>query len=63
MLSILQSSKQFDEIRSDRLDICIKCDEAIRPKSKSIQCSKCKCFMLGKTRMPAAKCPLGKWKL
>lgn len=42
----------------ERYEICKSCDEftyALRV------CSKCNCFMPVKTKMPWAKCPIGKW--
>ena len=43
---------------SGRLAICIECPELIKVVN---QCKKCGCFMEYKTKLKAAKCPLGKW--
>lgn len=41
-----------------RYDICKACPELIKLTK---QCKKCGCFMAAKTKMTAAKCPIGKW--
>ena len=41
-----------------RYDICKACPELIKLTK---QCKKCGCFMVAKTKMTAAKCPIGKW--
>jgi hypothetical protein len=41
-----------------RLEICKFCPELI---SLTKQCKKCGCLMHLKTKLGAAKCPLGKW--
>jgi hypothetical protein len=41
-----------------RLEICKSCPELI---SLTTQCKKCGCFMAIKTKLEAAKCPIGKW--
>lgn len=43
---------------ADRLEICLSCPELIKVVN---QCKKCGCFMEYKTKLKAAKCPLGKW--
>lgn len=45
-------------IRDQRLDICNQCEHLI---SVTRQCSKCGCFVDGKTLLAASKCPLKKW--
>jgi len=45
-------------LAEQRLDICKQCPELI---SLTTQCKKCGCFMSAKTKLEAAKCPLGKW--
>lgn len=47
-----------ENISEQRLDICRSCPELI---SLTTQCKKCGCFMAAKTKLEAAKCPLGKW--
>jgi hypothetical protein len=46
------------EIAEQRLDICKSCPELIQLTG---QCKKCGCVMWAKTKLEAAKCPLGKW--
>jgi hypothetical protein len=46
------------ELASDRLDICKTCT-SFRPATQT--CRRCGCFMLLKTTLEMAKCPLGKW--
>ena len=41
-----------------RFNICKSCPELIQLTS---QCKKCGCFMIAKTKLPHAECPLGKW--
>ena len=41
-----------------RWSICSECDELTKVTK---QCKKCKCFMLLKTQVASAKCPLDKW--
>lgn len=52
-------TRKIDEtFANERLDICKGCPELI---SITHQCKKCGCFMEFKTKLEAAKCPLGKW--
>lgn len=41
-----------------RLDICKSCPELIQ---LTTTCKKCGCFMLAKTKVAKAECPIGKW--
>ena len=41
-----------------RMSICKACPELIKLTN---QCKKCGCVMTAKTKLEAAKCPLGKW--
>jgi hypothetical protein len=41
-----------------RMDICNSCPEIIEPTK---QCRQCGCFMLLKTQLEHATCPLNKW--
>lgn len=50
--------KLMPEQQAVRLEICMACPELIQ---FSKQCKKCGCFMEGKTRLPHASCPIGKW--
>ncbi|NBO72810.1 MAG: hypothetical protein EBU66_19790 [Bacteroidetes bacterium] len=47
-----------NELAEKRFNICKECPELIPVIS---QCKKCGCFMHLKTKLDAAKCPLGKW--
>jgi hypothetical protein len=46
------------ELAENRIEICKACPELIK---LTTQCKKCGCFMSVKTKMEAAKCPIGKW--
>lgn len=46
------------EDSTKRYDICLECPELIQLTK---QCKKCGCFMLAKTKLKTASCPLGKW--
>jgi hypothetical protein len=41
-----------------RLDICKSCPELTKI---TMQCKKCGCFMVAKTKLEISKCPIGKW--
>ena len=43
---------------SERMDICRGCEFY---KAKEEKCEKCGCYMLAKTKLATAKCPVGKW--
>lgn len=47
-----------EEESSVRMDICRACPKLIKSTN---QCKECGCFMLLKTKMAHADCPLGKW--
>jgi predicted Zn-ribbon and HTH transcriptional regulator len=47
-----------DQVANSRMSICRSCPELI---SLTSQCKKCGCFMNMKTKLQAAKCPIGKW--
>tara|TARA_R110000824_G_scaffold276538_2_gene465000 strand:- start:996 stop:1439 length:444 start_codon:yes stop_codon:yes gene_type:complete len=42
----------------DRLAICKTCDLFINDTT----CQACGCYMIAKTKIPQASCPVGKWK-
>ena len=42
----------------DRMKICLQCEHFLKLTK---QCKKCGCFMIIKTRLPNATCPIGKW--
>jgi hypothetical protein len=50
--------KASEEKAASRLEICNSCPHLIKLTG---QCKKCGCFMWAKTRLEAAKCPVGKW--
>lgn len=47
-----------EEIAKNRYGICQACPELIKLTK---QCKKCGCFMVAKTKLEKATCPLGKW--
>lgn len=47
-----------EEESTKRYDICKQCPELIKITN---QCKKCGCFMVAKTKLQGASCPLGKW--
>lgn len=47
-----------DEIREQRLEICKTCPNYIHATST---CKRCGCFMVAKTHLSSAECPIGKW--
>ena len=46
------------ELSKKRYDICKECDRFI---SLTTTCKECGCFMIAKTKMTSATCPLDKW--
>jgi hypothetical protein len=57
---LLDATKYLNDEKavSKRLEICKACPELIQ---LTTQCKKCGCIMAAKTKLEAAKCPLGKW--
>lgn len=52
-------TKRVEEVDSEkRMEICRACPELIQITT---QCKQCGCFMELKTKLEAAKCPIGKW--
>jgi len=49
---------QDENLGKERLAICKGCPELIK---LTTQCKKCGCIMSIKTKLEAAKCPIGKW--
>jgi RNA polymerase-binding transcription factor DksA len=45
-------------IADQRYSICQSCPELIKLTK---QCKQCGCFMVIKTKLQQAKCPIGKW--
>ena len=50
--------KGIETMAAKRMAVCRTC-EHFEPRLK--RCQKCGCFTVGKTRMPHAHCPVGKW--
>ena len=46
------------EIADARMDVCRSCPELIQATTT---CKKCGCFMVAKTKLEGASCPIGKW--
>ena len=52
-------TKYADKETADyRMSICNGCDFL---RAVSHTCSKCGCFMIAKTKLQEAECPVGKW--
>jgi predicted Zn-ribbon and HTH transcriptional regulator len=52
------SKNAEDNVSNVRYEICKACPELIKVTK---QCKKCGCVMTAKTKLEAAKCPIGKW--
>jgi rRNA maturation endonuclease Nob1 len=50
--------KVSEEIQNTRMAICDQCEEFFKPLKT---CKKCGCFMVAKTYIPSARCPINKW--
>lgn len=48
-----------NEKARERYQICLECEHM--EKNFGI-CKKCGCWLKGKTQLPGASCPIGKWK-
>jgi hypothetical protein len=46
------------KVAQDRLDICHECPSLFKPTGT---CKECGCFVVSKTRIGGAYCPLKKW--
>jgi hypothetical protein len=57
---LLDPNKHVEDenLGKERLDICKSCPELIKLTGN---CKKCGCFMIAKTKLQGAMCPLGKW--
>ena len=56
---LLRRQNYTDEkTMQSRLEICNTCEFLIK---KTTTCKKCGCFMVAKTKLANATCPLGKW--
>ena len=60
-LDIFKPSTEWvdENLSNQRYSICNMCPKFI---SLTKQCQECGCFMVVKTKMAAATCPLGKWQ-
>lgn len=58
ILDVFNRTPAPEDVAENRMSICNGCPELM---SITHQCKKCGCFMALKTKMQAAKCPLGKW--
>jgi hypothetical protein len=58
ILDVFNRTPASEEVAESRISICNACPELM---AITHQCKKCGCFMAIKTKMQAAKCPLGKW--
>ena len=47
-----------EETSKARLDICNSCEFLTKTISR---CEKCGCFMIAKTKLKNARCPIKKW--
>ena len=45
------------DVATNRLSICMDCPQLTKAK----RCQECGCFMVAKTKLKDATCPLGKW--
>lgn len=52
------SLRASDAVADERLATCRACDRLIQ---LTTTCRECGCFMVGKTKLAPAECPLGKW--
>ena len=50
--------KASKELHDKRLQTCMSCDKFIKLTK---QCKMCGCFMVQKTKLSHASCPIGKW--
>lgn len=56
----LLNSKNYttEDIRNARYETCLGCEKLFKPTRT---CKECGCFMVMKTWLKDATCPLGKW--
>jgi hypothetical protein len=54
----INSQKISAEAAEARYTICVTCPFFQKQRK---QCLKCGCFMIMKTKLDLAKCPIGKW--
>ena len=54
----LSNIKTEESVRNARMDLCTSCEFLFKPTGN---CTKCGCFVKGKTWIADARCPIGKW--
>ena len=52
------TKRASEDLSASRMSICQGCPELIK---LTTQCKRCGCVMSIKTKLEAAKCPIGKW--
>jgi hypothetical protein len=52
------SERASEEVAKSRFEQCLSCEFLLKPTN---QCKKCGCLMHLKTKLAAAKCPVGHW--
>jgi hypothetical protein len=55
---LLHNTHLTEEQRNRRFEICKACEWLYTPTTT---CKKCGCFMVAKTYLQSAECPIGKW--
>jgi len=55
---IPDSAKAPEDISAKRWEICSSCEHLYKPTNS---CKKCGCFMVLKTTLKKAQCPIKKW--
>ena len=57
---LINPSTEYVEkaVSEERYNICVSCPEFMKSTK---QCKKCGCFMVLKTKLKDAECPIGKW--
>lgn len=56
---VVNPAKYIDQITAEkRMQICEECPLLIKVTK---QCRECGCFMILKTKIESASCPVGKW--
>jgi hypothetical protein len=48
----------LQDVVDKRWQTCLNCEFFVKDSQR---CTKCGCFMVAKTKLEAAKCPIGKW--
>jgi hypothetical protein len=53
-----QALRTPEDVAKTRWDVCSSCEKLYKPTNT---CKVCGCFMVVKTNLKTAKCPIGKW--